>query len=160
MSVNATVSYWTMLIHLVWPSLEGKSKINRITMFFQFCHIELGILLCIDVAARDLGIPEVDWIVQYNPPSNGGWTGQWPGWTIRPPPYSSFNLKKWTFFITSSNPRFCWVSLTFSGQKFLIYSLSLKSWLKRIIFLQKRIHKAYKSRIGTCDSHNEGTLTT
>ena len=29
-----------------------------------------GVLLCTDVAARGLDLPAVDWIVQYNPPTN------------------------------------------------------------------------------------------
>lgn len=44
---------------------QGKQKqTKRTTTFFQFCNAESGILLCTDVAARGLDIPDVDWIVQ------------------------------------------------------------------------------------------------
>jgi ATP-dependent RNA helicase DDX18/HAS1 len=29
-----------------------------------------GVLLCTDVAARGLDIPQIDWIVQYDPPDD------------------------------------------------------------------------------------------
>lgn len=52
-------------------SIHGKQKqAKRTTTFFQFCNAETGILLCTDVAARGLDIPEVDWIVQYDPPDD------------------------------------------------------------------------------------------
>ncbi|KAJ3671048.1 hypothetical protein LUZ60_008474 [Juncus effusus] len=35
---------------------------------FDFCKAKKWILLCMDVAARELDIPTVDWIVQYDPP--------------------------------------------------------------------------------------------
>ncbi|KAK7304203.1 hypothetical protein RJT34_15323 [Clitoria ternatea] len=50
-------------------NIHGKQKQHaRTTTFFNFCKAEKGILLCTDVAARGLDIPDVDWIVQYDPP--------------------------------------------------------------------------------------------
>ncbi|KAL8559511.1 ATP-dependent RNA helicase ddx18 [Nucella lapillus] len=50
-------------------SIHGKQKqTKRSCTFFQFCNAKTGILLCTDVAARGLDIPQVDWIVQYDPP--------------------------------------------------------------------------------------------
>ncbi|XP_014398535.1 PREDICTED: ATP-dependent RNA helicase DDX18 [Myotis brandtii] len=52
-------------------AIHGRQKQNkRTTTFFQFCNADTGILLCTDVAARGLDIPEVDWIVQYDPPDD------------------------------------------------------------------------------------------
>ena len=49
-------------------AIHGRQKQNkRTTTFFQFCNADSGILLCTDVAAKGLDIPEVDWIVQYDP---------------------------------------------------------------------------------------------
>nr|CAB3237001.1 ATP-dependent RNA helicase HAS1-like [Phallusia mammillata] len=58
-------------IDLPCLSIHGRQKqTKRTTTFFQFCNAEKGTLLCTDVAARGLDIPEVDWIVQYDPPDD------------------------------------------------------------------------------------------
>jgi len=58
-------------IDLTCLSIHGKQKqTKRTSTFFQFCNAETGILFCTDVAARGLDIPEVDWIVQYDPPDD------------------------------------------------------------------------------------------
>ena len=50
---------------------QGKQKqTKRTSTFFQFCNADSGILLCTDVAARGLDIPDVDWIVQFDPPDD------------------------------------------------------------------------------------------
>merc|ERR1711936_255359 len=51
--------------------IHGKQKqTKRTSTFFQFCNADTGILLCTDVAARGLDIPDVDWIVQFDPPDD------------------------------------------------------------------------------------------
>ena len=40
----------------------------RQSVYKEFCAAKSGIMLCTDVAARGLDLPEVDWILQYDPP--------------------------------------------------------------------------------------------
>ncbi|XP_047085937.1 DEAD-box ATP-dependent RNA helicase 27-like [Lolium rigidum] len=56
-------------LHIECSEIHGKQKQQkRTTTFFNFCKAESGILLCTNVAARGLDIPDVDYIVQYDPP--------------------------------------------------------------------------------------------
>lgn len=42
---------------------------ERMAAFKTFCAAPSGVLLCTDVAARGLNLPTVQWIVQYDPPT-------------------------------------------------------------------------------------------
>jgi ATP-dependent RNA helicase DDX55/SPB4 len=51
--------------------LHGKmDPKKRIGVFDRFLKASSGALLCTDVAARGIDVPDVDWIVQYDPPQD------------------------------------------------------------------------------------------
>lgn len=50
--------------------LHGKMKKKRNKIFTRFRTLECGILVCSDVMARGIDIPEVNWVLQYNPPKS------------------------------------------------------------------------------------------
>merc|ERR1712137_930154 len=74
MSSCAAVKFYGELLNYIdipVLDLHGKQKQRKRTnTFFEFCNAKTGILLCTDVAARGLDIPQVDWIIQYDPPDD------------------------------------------------------------------------------------------
>ncbi|XP_066465854.1 ATP-dependent RNA helicase DDX55 [Tiliqua scincoides] len=51
-------------------SIHGKMKHKRNRIFMEFRKLPSGILVCTDVMARGIDIPEVNWVLQYDAPSN------------------------------------------------------------------------------------------
>lgn len=52
-------------------AFHGKQKQHqRSSTYMQFCNAPSGVLFTTDVAARGLDIPQVDWIVQFDPPDD------------------------------------------------------------------------------------------
>lgn len=46
------------------------NQADRSSTMESFYNSGVGALLCTDVAARGLDVPAVDWVVQYDPPSD------------------------------------------------------------------------------------------
>ncbi|KAF2249753.1 ATP-dependent RNA helicase HAS1 [Trematosphaeria pertusa] len=72
-SCNAVNYFSELLNYIDLPvmALHGKLKQQaRTNRFFEFCNASAGTLICTDVAARGLDIPEVDWVIQFDPPDD------------------------------------------------------------------------------------------
>ncbi|XP_011499766.1 PREDICTED: ATP-dependent RNA helicase DDX55 [Ceratosolen solmsi marchali] len=73
-STCACVDYFSSVIKILLApikvlALHGKMKKKRHKVFEEFQILESGLLICTDVMARGIDIPEVDWVIQYDPPS-------------------------------------------------------------------------------------------
>lgn len=70
LSSCASVDFYSELLNYIdLPvlGLHGKLKQQaRTNRFFEFVNAQSGTLICTDVAARGLDIPEVDWVIQFD----------------------------------------------------------------------------------------------
>lgn len=74
----ATVDYWSKVfpflmdktLNLPILSIHGKMKHKRDKVMDKFREAENALLLCTDVMARGIDIPEVDWVLQWDPPAS------------------------------------------------------------------------------------------
>ncbi|XP_015930964.1 ATP-dependent RNA helicase DDX55 [Parasteatoda tepidariorum] len=74
-STCASVDYFTYLLkefikHIPVISIHGRMRKKRHKIFSDFRNYESGILLCTDVLARGVDIPDVHWVIQFDPPSS------------------------------------------------------------------------------------------
>ncbi|XP_060786122.1 ATP-dependent RNA helicase DDX18 [Neoarius graeffei] len=147
-------------IDLPVMAIHGKQKqTKRTTTFFQFCNADSGILLCTDVAARGLDIPEVDWIVQYDPPDDPkeyihrvgrtarGVNGRGHALLILRPEELGFLRFLRQAKVPLSEFEFSWSKIS-----------DIQSQLEKLIeknyYLHKSAQEAYKSYVRAYDSHS------
>ncbi|XP_041500694.1 ATP-dependent RNA helicase DDX18-like [Microtus oregoni] len=141
-------------------AIHGRQKQNkRTTTFFQFCNADSGILLCIDVAARGLDIPEVDWIVQYDPPDDPkeyihrvGRTAR--GLNGRGHALLILRPEELGFLRYLKQSKVPLNQFDFSWSKVSDIQSQLEKLIEKNYFLHKSAQEAYKSYIRTYDSHS------
>ncbi|KAL0818597.1 hypothetical protein ABMA28_009030 [Loxostege sticticalis] len=71
----ACVDYWAHVLPGFLPdkkifAIHGKMKNNRSKILESFRNADNTILLCTDLLARGLDIPEVEWVLQWEPPTS------------------------------------------------------------------------------------------
>lgn len=72
----ACVEYWSNVLPKCMPphirilALHGRMKNRRTKILQTFKELKNVLLLCTDVLARGVDIPEMEWVLQWEPPSN------------------------------------------------------------------------------------------
>ncbi|XP_054450369.1 ATP-dependent RNA helicase DDX55 [Pteronotus mesoamericanus] len=74
-STCACVEYYGKALEVLVKGVDimcihGKMKHKRNKIFAGFRKLQSGILVCTDVMARGIDIPEVNWVLQYDPPGS------------------------------------------------------------------------------------------
>ncbi|CAI9724322.1 ATP-dependent RNA helicase DDX55-like [Octopus vulgaris] len=75
LSTCAAVDYFCGALKLILKKhvilgIHGKMRKKRNNIFARFRKQQSGILMCTDVMARGVDVPEVHWVFQYDPPSS------------------------------------------------------------------------------------------
>lgn len=147
-------------IDLPVMSIHGKQKqTKRTTTFYQFCNASTGILLCTDVAARGLDIPDVDWIVQYDPPDDPKEYIHRVGRTARGEGSSGHALlilrpEELGFLRYLKEARVPVNEFEFSWNKIADIQLQLEKLISKNYFLHQSAKEAFKNYIRAYDSHH------
>ncbi|XP_056391088.1 ATP-dependent RNA helicase DDX18 [Hyla sarda] len=147
-------------IDLPVMAIHGKQKqTKRTTTFFQFCNADSGILLCTDVAARGLDIPEVDWIVQYDPPDDPKEYIHRVGRTARGIDGRGHALlilrpEELGFLRYLKQSKVPLSEFEFSWSKISDIQSQLEKLIEKNYYLHKSAQEAYKAYIRAYDSHS------
>lgn len=147
-------------IDLPVMSIHGKQKqTKRTTTFFQFCNASSGILLCTDVAARGLDIPDVDWIVQYDPPDDPKEYIHRVGRTARGEGSSGHALlilrpEELGFLRYLKQAKVPVNEFDFSWNKIADIQLQLEKLISKNYFLNISAKEAFKAYVRAYDSHH------
>lgn len=140
--------------------IHGKQKQQKRTCtFFSFCEATCGTLFCTDVAARGLDIPQVDWIVQYDPPDEPREYIHRVGRTARGANGVGHALlllrpEELGFLRYLKEAKVPLNEFEFSWNKIANIQLQLEKLIKQNYYLNKSAKEAYKSYVRAYDSHS------
>ena len=160
-SCNSVRYHAELLNYIDVPVLDihGRQKQQkRTTTFLEFCQATQGILLCTDVAARGLDIPEVDWIIQYDPPDDPKEYIHRVGRTARAGGRGHALLfllpEELNFLKFLKQAKVPLNEYEFANQKLSNVQSQLESLIEKNYYLHKSARDAYRSYLQSYASHS------
>ncbi|KAL3425792.1 ATP-dependent RNA helicase HAS1 [Phlyctema vagabunda] len=163
----ACVKYHAELLNYIdLPVLDlhGKQKQQKRTnTFFEFCNAKQGTLICTDVAARGLDIPDVDWIVQFDPPDDPRDYIHRVGRTARGSNGKGRSLmflqpNEVGFLAHLKTARVPVVEFEFPGNKIVNVQSQLEKLISQNYYLNKSAKDGYRSYLQAYASHSLRTI--
>ncbi|KAF2731995.1 ATP-dependent RNA helicase HAS1 [Polyplosphaeria fusca] len=160
-SCNSVKFYSELLNYIDLPVLDLHGKLKqqaRTNRFFEFCNASHGTLICTDVAARGLDIPDVDWVIQFDPPDDPRDYIHRVGRTAR----ANTKGKSLMFLLPSEvgflkllkEARVPLVEFELPANKILNIQSQLESLISKNYFLHKSAKDGYKSYLMAYASHS------
>ncbi|EEA22339.1 hypothetical protein EYB25_006437 [Talaromyces marneffei] len=161
-SCNSVNYYSELLNYIDLPvlSIHGKQKQQkRTSTFFEFVNSERGILICTDVAARGLDIPEIDYVVQYDPPDDPRDYIHRVGRTARGAKAKGRSLmflqpSEMGFLTHLKEAKVPVVEFEFPQKKIINVQSQLEKLISQNYYLNKSAKEGYRSYINAYASHS------
>ncbi|KAI1341692.1 P-loop containing nucleoside triphosphate hydrolase protein [Xylariaceae sp. FL0016] len=163
MSSCASVKYYGELLNFIdLPCLDlhgNQKQQKRTNTFFEFTNATSGILICTDVAARGLDIPQVDFIVQLDPPSEPKEYIHRVGRTARGANGKGRSLlflqpHETAFLAHLKEARVPIVEYDFPAKKILNISSQLEKLINQNYYLNQSAKEGYRSYLNAYASHS------
>eukprot|EP00934_Nitzschia_sp_Nitz4_P000195 Nitzschia sp. Nitz4//scaffold6_size259037//133661//135737//NITZ4_001080-RA/size259037-processed-gene-0.266-mRNA-1//-1//CDS//3329556911//195//frame0 len=163
-SCNSVKYHAELLNYIDIPVIDihGRQKqVKRTTTFFEFQKSKSATLLCTDVAARGLDIPEVDWIIQFDPPDDPKEYIHRVGRTARGATGSGralmFLTPEETGFLRylQSKAKVTLNEYEFPTSKVANIQSQLQSLIEKNYYLNKAAREAYRSYLMAYASHSQ-----